>query len=236
MKKSFLFKTLVIGASLLTASSAFAASTINMDGSVTLDATDPFSFTMNYNGFNTQSQTPLAGLTSSILFNFLGTSGGGSTYDFSYTLTNTSSSPVTASRVSVMGFDTNPNITGATASGLFNIVSNGNTPNVGALEVCLKDGGGGGCAGGGNGGVTIGNSGNGLFSLSFSGAPTSINMNNFAVRYQSIEGLGQVSSASGVGTPYIPTVPEPATWAMMLAGFGFVGGLMRRRRTTTVLA
>jgi hypothetical protein len=27
-----------------------------------------------------------------------------------------------------------------------------------------------------------------------------------------------------------PVVPEPATWAMMIAGFGLVGGAMRRRR------
>jgi hypothetical protein len=25
-------------------------------------------------------------------------------------------------------------------------------------------------------------------------------------------------------------IPEPATWAMMIAGFGLVGGVMRRRR------
>jgi len=32
-------------------------------------------------------------------------------------------------------------------------------------------------------------------------------------------------------------VPEPAAWAMMLAGFGLVGGAMRRReRSRTVLA
>ncbi|WP_243453872.1 PEPxxWA-CTERM sorting domain-containing protein [Sandaracinobacteroides saxicola] len=29
-------------------------------------------------------------------------------------------------------------------------------------------------------------------------------------------------------------VPEPASWAMMIAGFGLVGGLMRRRRTVAV--
>jgi PEP-CTERM motif len=33
-----------------------------------------------------------------------------------------------------------------------------------------------------------------------------------------------------------PAVPEPATWAMMLAGFGIVGGAMRRRRATGVFA
>ena len=28
-------------------------------------------------------------------------------------------------------------------------------------------------------------------------------------------------------------VPEPATWAMMLMGFGLVGGAMRRRKVST---
>lgn len=28
---------------------------------------------------------------------------------------------------------------------------------------------------------------------------------------------------------FLATIPEPAAWAMMLAGFGFVGGMMRRR-------
>ncbi|MBS0504308.1 MAG: PEP-CTERM sorting domain-containing protein [Proteobacteria bacterium] len=31
---------------------------------------------------------------------------------------------------------------------------------------------------------------------------------------------------------YDVAVPEPATWAMMIAGFGFVGAAMRRRRRT----
>lgn len=31
-------------------------------------------------------------------------------------------------------------------------------------------------------------------------------------------------------------VPEPATWAMMLGGFGFVGAMMRRRKLATALA
>jgi hypothetical protein len=28
-------------------------------------------------------------------------------------------------------------------------------------------------------------------------------------------------------------VPEPATWTMMIAGFGLVGGMIRRRRRQT---
>lgn len=37
--------------------------------------------------------------------------------------------------------------------------------------------------------------------------------------------LSHVSFFGGV-------IPEPATWAMMIAGFGLVGGAMRRRRTS----
>ena len=37
-------------------------------------------------------------------------------------------------------------------------------------------------------------------------------------------------------TPVLAAIPEPATWAMMIAGFGMVGGTMRRRRTTLALA
>ena len=37
-------------------------------------------------------------------------------------------------------------------------------------------------------------------------------------------------------TPDTNAVPEPATWAMMLAGFGAVGFAARRRRTTAVAA
>ncbi|WP_238542504.1 PEPxxWA-CTERM sorting domain-containing protein [Sphingomonas sp. PAMC 26621] len=33
-------------------------------------------------------------------------------------------------------------------------------------------------------------------------------------------------------SPVVAAVPEPATWAMMIAGFGLVGGAMRRRKIT----
>lgn len=52
---------------------------------------------------------------------------------------------------------------------------------------------------------------------------------------------GNSASTRGGGTrvtfniPQSP-VPEPATWAMMIAGFGLVGAAMRRRAATTVAA
>ncbi len=36
--------------------------------------------------------------------------------------------------------------------------------------------------------------------------------------------------------PTIGAVPEPGTWAMMLAGFGIVGGSLRRRKTARIAA
>lgn len=46
---------------------------------------------------------------------------------------------------------------------------------------------------------------------------------------------GSVSFAplDGGGNP-VP-IPEPATWAMMLGGFGLLGAAVRRRRSTTVV-
>lgn len=52
---------------------------------------------------------------------------------------------------------------------------------------------------------------------------------------------GNSASTRGGGTrltfnvPQSP-IPEPATWAMMIAGFGLVGAAMRRRGATTVAA
>lgn len=44
------------------------------------------------------------------------------------------------------------------------------------------------------------------------------------------DGLGPIFDSLNftLGTP---ALPEPATWAMMISGFGLVGGAMRRRRT-----
>lgn len=41
------------------------------------------------------------------------------------------------------------------------------------------------------------------------------------------------SSASGAFLSQVGSVPEPSTWAMMIAGFGMVGGAMRRRSGST---
>lgn len=44
---------------------------------------------------------------------------------------------------------------------------------------------------------------------------------------------GTLAAGSGTVTFVAGAVPEPATWAMMIGGFGFVGAAMRRRATAT---
>lgn len=51
-----------------------------------------------------------------------------------------------------------------------------------------------------------------------------------------ISGYSHGDSQYGGNTAWDSSVPEPASWAMMVAGFGLVGGTLRRRGRTAVLA
>ena len=50
-----------------------------------------------------------------------------------------------------------------------------------------------------------------------------------------VGGRNGMSHIAFFGTPGTTEAPEPGTWAMMLLGFGAVGGAMRRRRRGTAL-
>ncbi|WP_239025954.1 DVUA0089 family protein [Sphingomonas paeninsulae] len=47
--------------------------------------------------------------------------------------------------------------------------------------------------------------------------------------------VGEATQTGG-GTGAVGAAPEPATWAMMIGGFGVAGGTLRRRRATPALA
>lgn len=170
----------------------------------------------------------------------------GNTWKWDYTITDTSHDPVTASRISLFGFDVNPNETAATISGnIFNAEAfNGNVPILGNREVCFsaKSSGNPNCAGGGSGGVSEANtvanplSSSGYFTLTFAPGTSQVSFTNLFVRFQAIDDPTlHINGGSGVGTPFA-FVPEPATWAMMLLGFGGVGGLLRARRRSRTAA
>ena len=193
------------------------------------------SYTLNYNGFS--GGTSISGLTGSTTFTLTGISG--NDYTFDYSVTNTSSAPVTGSRISSFAFNTDPTITSATSTGAFSYTTlNSTYPNgIGSVDVCFKDAQTGSCAGGGSGGLTLGQTGTGSFTLSFSQPVSALTLSDFYVRYQSISGVPGISSASGSGTLTSTStssggtpVPEPGMLGLMASGL-IAMGLVRRRRS-----
>ena len=147
-------------------------------------------------------------------------------YVFAYSIANTSTDPDQASsELSGFGFDVDPNLSSATETGPLTVDS-GNISNGVDVEFCLTAGAN--CNGGSSNGDPIGNGGfDGFFTLLFAGGdPGMITLTDLTTRFQS---TGANTEGSGIGTPTDP-VPEPATWAMMLMGFGATGYAMRRRR------
>lgn len=236
--KSVSAAALAVG--LMMGSPAQAASQF-VGSTATLDATDDFSWTVFFNGLS-DATTVVPGLTSKIVFDFLSVTNAGKTYNFNYSITNTSSAPILTSRVSSFGFNSNPDIQGGTVSGVFNDidVASSYPAQFGNIDICFNDTPGPTCNGGGGGGVDFGMTAGGSFSLTYANAPAGgiVTLDNFGVRYQSITGAGQVTSAVGraTRTPPPPPVPEPATWMMMLAGLGIIGSAMRRKRRITSFA
>ena len=193
------------------------------------------SFTYNFNGIiNEQNQ---AGLASSITFTLTGVSG--KVWNFSALLDNTLSIAPVGARISSFGFNGSPEITGATPiSGPFGrAVIDGSFPQTGGrttIDFCLTAGSN--CSGGSGGGVLNNTTATQEFALSFANNITSVIFNNFIVRYQSVIGSPLGTSGIGLGTggggfdPGGDPVPEPSSWAMLIAGFGLIGAMARRHR------
>lgn len=183
---------------------AFTLGSDSVDGITASDIGE--SFTVQFDGNVDTNDVP--GLSSEAVFTLTSFAGGVAGFDV--LLSNTSSGGIT-SRTSVVGFDTNPDISAATASGDFDIAVLGSSlPNqFGSIEVCFKGSGGpSNCQGGGGDGATPGNDIDFSLTLTFASGTTSFDMNNFGVRYQSINGNGfSGDSGTGNGTP----VPEPLT-------------------------
>ena len=170
-------------------------------------------------------------LSSVLTLTFNGTSNGGATYNFGYNLVNDSS--VTA-RLRSFGFDiTDATLASASSTGTYGTVGYNDTfpEGLGTLDVCFRAAGGSNCTGGPNG-LWSGSGASGAIALNFAGPLGSIALDNFATRYQSISpAVNGATSGVGIGTP--GAVPEPATWALMILGFGAVGMAMRRRNMST---
>lgn len=186
-----------------------------------------YQFQIDYAGQVGGQATPEVSALGTFTYN--GVTNNGLTYNFAYSLTNDST---TTARLSGFAFNTNPNPTGGAVTGAFNNVNAGNYPEgFGSVDICFTDGGGS-CAGGGSGGFYQNNTGVGTFSMTFAQVMSSVTLDQFVTRFQSISGVQAGTSGIGIGsvvgsTPI--TAPEPGTWLMLLGGFGMVGFAMRRR-------
>lgn len=216
---------------------AFSASPAMADAITLTSGNVGTSYSFNFNGYS--GGTTVAGLTGTATFTLAATSA--NSYTFNYSVSNTTSSPLT-SRISSFAFNSDPTILSATSTGAFSYTTlNSNYPNgIGTVDACFKDASTGSCAGGGSGGLTQGQTGTGTFTLNFAQPLTALTLSDFFNRYQSITGAGNISSASGTGTLTSTSggtttstggtqVPEPGMLGL-LGGALLAMGLIRRRK------
>jgi hypothetical protein len=196
---------------------------------------------------------PLDGLAATVTYRLDSVSVDRKNWLFDYWVTNDSHLPVTQSRVSAIGFDVDPDEQSATLlpGGIYNSVGrNGTAPmTYDIIDVCFMTRNSPtspNCSGGASGGPMLGQEGGGSFRLGFGAATDLVSFTEPYVRFQTIDftytttttnrrgvtsySLVTVRDGSGVGVA-VAWVPEPGTWALMIAGFGGVGALLRRRRT-----
>jgi hypothetical protein len=224
-------------AALLTAlamSTPSKAVTINV-GDVGASGTTALQGYVDVNG----NAVSVPGLTGSLFLEYDGVTNGGLTWNFDYTVTNTQSGSVTASRITSFGLTTTPNIVGAASTGLFGYtILNPSFPNVNganAIEVCFSSASGS-CSGGT--GLTSGQSASGEFTLTFDQVFSLISLDAAFLRFQSIDGSPYgFQGASGVGfnvgdinLQAVPLNPVPLPASAVLFGSGVLGLIVLNRR------
>lgn len=174
-------------------------------------------------------------------FVYTGASSDGRTYNFTYSLSNDSA---VTSRIRSFGFDVlgATTVTALSSTGTYSAPIQNPLSGLLGTDICFTVASLGGCSTGG-GGLTAGQTGLGSFALTFASAMAAVQLSDFTVNFQ---GVGGLLAGTGIGTEVatapasvpvtVPAVPESETWAMMIAGFGLVGWLLRHRRATPASA
>ena len=199
------------------------------------------------------------GLTADVTFTLVSVQNFGRRWNFTASVSNHTGSPFSASSVNLLGFATDDDIDTAgiqfstlnsaavSGGGIFTSPQFSNTgftvPNLSSTQqVCLKTGGlNGECETSGTNGVSKGDTVTQSFALNFTTSESMVVLQNFVLSFRGVTGTATGSGGavalndadvSGFGTiaaAAVP-VPEPSSWAMLIAGFGLIGATMRRRR------
>ena len=199
-------------------------------------------WTVTYDARPGNSNTVVTpGVTASINFTLVGLLNDNRTWRVLAEVANTSTvgTAATGARLGAFSFDTDPNLASVrfVDKGDFNFIGTGGnmTGGLNNVEFCIGVGSNN-CSGGGNNGIRVGEAGDTLFDLTFLGqAPTAIQFSNFFVRWQVLpsnpsSGVGRMTSITVDGNGGPQGIPEPSSWAMLIAGFGLVGAVARRRK------
>jgi len=202
--------------------------------------------TTTIQGFVGPSAQAVTGLQGTLFLSYQGAvinMNGTQTWNFDYTVTNTSFGPnVTSSSITSFGLNTTPNLTGASSTGLYDLaLLNPSFSNVGganAIEVCFSAGNNS-CNGNGNTLPMDSDAVSGDIFLTFANPLLSISLDQAYLRFQDLS-AGSTTATSGVGisngvniTPVIAPVPGPLLGAGLPGLLAACGGLIllaRRRR------
>jgi hypothetical protein len=178
--------------------------------------------------------TSVPGLTGSLFLQFDGLTNGGLTWNFDYTVTNTSSGGI-GSRISSFGLNTTPNIASATSTGVYgfpDLSPNGVPGFIGNVDFCFGSSANG-CTGGN--GLDTGQTASGEFTLTFASMLTAISLDSAYMRFQSITGSNLGSSGAGLNNdlsinPVVAPVPLGPAGPFFATGLAGLWALARRRR------
>lgn len=240
MKHKLLASTLAAGAlaagSLLQASPAEAFSWDDNRATIQAgDAAGTFFDVFFFDGYINEAL--IQGLTSQARFTLTSNYDGGDTAAFNVDVLNTSDSSIfTNTRVSGLGFNTNPELKSVTINGAVfdNAVLDSRFPQPpitgGRVDVCFTAGNS--CTGGGGDGVNLSQSTSFHTVLKFKDAQNAIHfdLTDFRVRYQSIDFVNGPRGESGVG---VGTVPTPALLPGLLSiGFAALRNKKKQEETT----
>jgi hypothetical protein len=159
-----------------------------------------------FNGFVPGTSVVDPTLNAELTFTLNSITNGGYLWNFSYSLTNTSTAP---SRLATLGWNVDPNYaTASNVSGVFSEWSaNRNIASLDPVEFCLKNTPGASCSGGGGGGLIQGASGAGVFSLAFASQSISYTY----VQQPVYNPKGKIIRYETVAVPQVTAIAAPNT-------------------------